>query len=295
MECDNYKTIIMRTSNHWLRTIALLSCAVIIASSCGNEDDGKALWGNDPKNADVIYECGITSETEGFGIIEERDDDGSSCVRVEHHSFPESELYRLFSPNGNLRIIASGAQEQCGLDGYRIDYDEKGRVCNVICLGELDDEEYGKLGGEESSVKVMKRWLKHSLQEEPMGQDSLFVDRDQDGNITSMRNIDIPYNYRARLYIKEWGPFWGSDIEGGQLGFFVMVEKYQDLNGSYVNYLYCDGKLIAELAYWKGVFIKARTYNRRGVMVDMYTDRSIDVAEQAYDDFWSTPIWYVDK
>lgn len=285
----------MRTSNHWLKAIALLSCVVIMASSCGNENDGKALWGNDPKNADVIYECGITPETDGFVIIEERDDDGSSCVRVEHNFFPESELYRLYSPNGNLRIIASGAQEQCGLDGYRIDYDEKGRICNVIFLGELDDEEYAKLGSEESSAKVFKRWLKHSLENEPMGHDSTFVDRDQDGNITSMRDIDIPYDYRARLSIKEWGHFWGSDLDGGHLGFFIMVEKFRDLDGSYVNYLYYNGKLIAEMAYWKGVFIKARTYNSRGVMVNMYTDRNLDVVEQAYIDYWDTPMWYIDK
>ena len=273
--------------------LALFAFAAIAIFGCSKDDN--SIWGCDPKGAESIYESGITPETDGFELVEEKDADGSSCVRVEHHFFPESELFQLYSPNENLRIIAFGAQEQCGLDGYRIDYDENGRVCNVICLGGLDDEEYGKLGGEESSVKVMKRWLQRSLQEDPVGQDSLFVDRDQDGNITSMRDIDIPYDYRARLFIKEWVPFWGSDIEGGHLGFYVMVEKVRDLDGSYVNYLYCDGKLIAELAYWKGVFIKARTYNRRGVMVDKYTDRSIDVAEQAYEDRWQEPMWYVDK
>lgn len=280
----------------YYKTFANFICLALFCITiygCGNKEPD--LWGEDPKDAESIYECEITPDTEEFEIVEDKDKDGSCCIRIDHHSFPESDHYRLYSPNGNLRIIASGAQEQCGLDGYRIDYDEKGRVCNVICLGELHDEEYGKLGGEESSVKVMKRWLKHSLEEEPVGQDSIFVDRDQDGNITSMRNIDIPYNYRARLYIKEWGPFWGSDIEGGHLGFFVMVEKYRDLDGSYVNYLYCDGKLIAELAYWKGVFIKARTYNNRGVMVNLYSDRSTDVEYQAYEDHWSTPMWYVDK
>ena len=273
--------------------LALFAFAAIALFGCSNDDN--SIWGCDPKGAESIYESGITPETDGFELVEEKDADGSVCVRVEHHSFPKSELYRLYSPNGNLRIIASGAQEQCGLDGYRIDYDEKGRVCNVICLGELADEEYAKLGGEESSAKVFKRWFKHSLKNEPMGQDSTFVERDQDGNITSMRDIDIPYDYRARLYIKEWGPFWGSDIEGGHLGFFVMVEKFRDLDGSYVNYLYCDGKLIAELAYWKGVFIKARTYNKRGVMVDTYSDRNMDVAEQAYEDFRDEKKWYVDN
>lgn len=276
---------------HSYFVLALFGFTVFATFSCSNEDNH--IWGCDPKGSESIYESSITSETEGFELIEEKDTDGSSCVRILHHSFPESELYRLYSPNGNLRIIASGAQEQCGLDGYRIDYDENGRVCNVIYLGELDDDEYGKLGGEESSVKIMKKWFNHSMKDKPIGQDSTFVDRDQNGNITSMRDIDIPYDYRARLYIKEWGPFWESDVDGGHLGFFVMVEKFRDLNGSYVNYIYYDGKLIAELAYWKGVFIKARTYNRKGVMVDMYTDRNIDVVEQAYEDFWDTPMWYV--
>lgn len=96
------------------------------------------------------------------------------------------------------------------------------------------------------------------------------------------------------MYIKEWGAFWESDLDGGRLGFFVMVEKSREKNGSYVNYLYCNGKLIAELAYWKGVFIKARTYNREGVMVGMYADRSIDIMKQTYGDYWTTPMWYVD-
>jgi len=277
----------MKTNSTIVIVIALIAFSLL---SCGHD---KELWGNDPKGAERIYEGGITAETEGFDLIEEKDADGSRCVSVEHHSFPASELYTLYSPNGNLRIIASGAQEQCGLDGYRIDYDENGRVCNVLSLGGLEDEEYGKLGDE--SVKVMKRWLQHSLKDEPAGLDSTFIKRDRDGNITSMRGIDIPSDYRAKLIIKEWGPFWGSDIDGGHLGFFVMVEKIRDLDGSYVNYLYCDGKLIAELAYWKGVFIKARTYNRRGVMVNMYDDRDIDITEQTYNDYWHEPKWYIDQ
>lgn len=266
---------------------------VLLYSSCNNNNKG--LWGLDPRGAEGIYECEIIPNTEGFGIVEEKDKDGSCCIRIEHHSFPESDHYRLYSPNGNLRIIASGAQEQCGLDGYRIDYDSNGKVCKILNLGELDDEEYGKLGNSESSVTIMKRWLQRSLIEEPYGQDSTFIRRNKKGNITSIRDIDIPTDYRAKLFIKEWGPFWGSDINGGHMGFFVKVEKVKNTDGSYVDYLYCDGKLIAELAYWKGVFIKARTYNNKGVMVDMYTDRSIDVIEQAYKDNCTEPKWYVEN
>jgi hypothetical protein len=270
---------------------ALLAFTVIAMVGCS--DDDKSLWECDPKGAETIYESSVTSETEEFKLIEETDADGSRCVSIEHHYFPASELYRLYSPNGNLRIIASGAQEQCGLGGYRIDYDEDGRVCNVIRLCALADDEYLKLGGDESSVNVLKRWLDLSLSVAPMGQDSMIVERDQDGNITSMRDIDIPYGYRARLFIKEWGPFWESDINGGCLGFFVMVENVRNTKGSYVNYLYLDGKLIAELAYRDGVFIKARTYNNMGVMVNVYTDSSVDVVEKAYNDFWKMPTWYV--
>lgn len=266
---------------------------VLLYSSCNNNNKG--LWGFDPRGAEGIYECEIIPNTEGFGIVEEKDKDGSCCIRIEHHSFPESDHYRLYSPNGNLRIIASGAQEQCGLDGYRIDYDSSGKVCKILNIGELDDEEYGKLGNSESSVTIMKRWLQRSLIEEPYGQDSTFIRRNKKGNITSIRDIDIPTDYRAKLFIKEWGPFWGSDINGGHMGFFIKVEKVKNTDGSYVDYLYCDGKLIAELAYWKGVFIKARTYNNKGVMVDMYTDRSIDVIEQAYKDNCTEPKWYVEN
>ena len=287
MECDNYKTIIMRTSNHWLKTIALLSCTVIITSNCGNEDDGKVLWGNDPKNADVIYECEITSGTEGFNIIEDRDDDGSCCIRIEHKSFPESDHCRLFSPNGNLRIIASGPVLQCGVNGYRIDYDKEGRVCNIVDIGEMNDEV--------PTVKNMKKWLQESLHREPDGNDSTFICRNDDGNISSIDGIDVPDGYKARVYIKEWGPFGGSETDGGMMGVFVSVEHIKKFDGSYVNYLYYNGKLLAELAYWKGVFIKARTYNKRGVMVDTYSDRSMDVAEQAYEDFWDERKWYVDN
>lgn len=268
--------------------------SLIMMASCNGDDNRTSLWENDPQGVESIYQCSIAPGTKGFLLVDTKDADGSKCVKVCPKSFPESELYQLYSPNSNLRVIASGAQEQCGLDGYRIDYDKGGRVCNVVALGELDDESYDKLSGKEPSVSIMKRWLQRSVKEMPEGHDSTFIKRDRDGNITSMRDIDIPHNYRARLYIKEWGPFWQSDIEGGHLAFFVMVEKFRDLNGSYVNYLYCNGKLLAELAYWKGTFIKARTYNSRGVMVNTYTDRSIDVMKQAYEDHESTPMWYVD-
>lgn len=278
----------MRSSSTKLLVLLLV---VYTFFSCTQEKD---LWRFDPQNAESIYEGENALETGGFNLKEERDDDGSRCVWVERYQSLGSELYRLYSPNGNLRIIASGAQEQGGLDGYRIDYDEDGRVCNVIYLGSLEDEEYIKLDGNGSSIKTMKRWLQRSLTKEPMKQEEPFLLYD-DESIFYLKDIKIPFNYKARLFIKEWGPFWLSDINGGQLGLFISVEKENTTEGSYVNYLYKNNKLIAELAYWKGVFIKARTYNNHGAMVDIYTDRNLDVVGQAYYDSWRDSKWYVDN
>ena len=263
---------------------------------CGGKEEKAEtnIWGIDPKNAECIYEADASLDPECFEVIEDEDEDGSRCVEIQHLRSPSSGHYRLLSPNGNLRIFASGSQEMCGLYGYRIDYDERGRVCNVMFIGVLDDDEYRKLI-EGSSVKVMKRWLEQSLRETPVEQHASFIRRNDSDEIISIGGIEIPYGYKARYYIKEWGPFWESDLNGGCLGFFVVTEKVENIDGSYVNYMYCDGNLIAELAYWKGVFIKARTYNRKGVMVDLYTDRTIDVANQAFYDQETTPVWYVDN
>lgn len=278
-----------------IRLVSALFVFTLLWGCGGNKEKAEInIWEADPKNAECIYEGDIELDPESFEVIEDVDDDGSRCLVIEHHTFASSGHYRLLSPNGNLRIFASGAQEMGGLFGYRIDYDDKGRMCNVMSIGVLDDEEYRKLG-EEPSVKVMKRWLELSLKETPVEQRASFVQRNDGDEIISIGGVEIPSGYKARFYIKEWGPFWESDLNGGCLGFFVIVEKVNTTDGSYVNYMYCNGSLIAELAYWKGVFIKARTYNEKGVMVGLYTDRTINVANQAFYDQETDPIWYVDN
>lgn len=279
-----------------IKLIAALFIFISLVGCGRNKEKAEInIWGADPKNAECIYKEGDTALTsESFEVIEDKDEDGSRCVVIKHHTFASSGHYRLLSPNGNLRIFASGAQEMGGLCGYRIDYDEKGRVCNVMSIGVLDDEEYRKLG-KEPSVKVMKRWLEQSLKETPVEQRASFICRNDRDEIISIGGVEIPSDYKAKYYIQEWGPFWDSDLNGGRLGFFVIVEKDNTPDGSYVNYMYCDGSLIAELAYWKGVFVKARTYNKRGVMVGLYTDRNINVANQAFCDQETNPVWYVDN
>ena len=86
--------------------------------------------------------------------------------------------------------------------------------------------------------------------------------------------------------------------DGGEFGLGcemgISTQEYQgDKSGSYVNYLYQDNHLLAELAYWKGTFIKARTYNRYGSLVAKYEDRSINIEEQTFWDFTEEPKWYV--
>lgn len=65
-------------------------------------------------------------------------------------------------------------------------------------------------------------------------------------------------------------------------------------SGSYVNYLYQNNHLVAELAYWKGTFIKARTYNHDGCMVHQYNDRNINIEDQTFQDWEEETKWYVD-
>lgn len=277
----------MKNCEHQLKAFLMSFWTIVIFLICGCGDKECSLWGFDPVGAESIYESGITSDTEGFEIVEEKDQDGSCSVIINHLSFPKSGHCRLYSPNGNLRIIASGPELQCGYNGYRIDYDEKGRVCCVTDIGENNEME--------PSAHNLKEWLHESLCKKSDDQYSISVRRDEDGNISSIGNVGVPSEYKAKFYIKEWGPFWESDIDGGCLGFFVIVEKVENVDGSYVNYMYCNDKLIAELAYWKGVFIKARTYNKNGIMVETYTDRDVNVEYQAFLDQWTNPKWYVDK
>ena len=117
--------------------------------------------------------------------------------------------------------------------------------------------------------------------------------RNQEKVVTKVGNIDVPSGYKAKYYLCEWGPFWSHDIDGGVISFFVKLEC-QEKDGSYVDYLYVNDNLLAELAYWKGKFIKARTYNNMGALVNQYNDRNMNILDQAFYDYYSSTKWYVD-
>ena len=96
------------------------------------------------------------------------------------------------------------------------------------------------------------------------------------------------------MSIDEVPDFWVSDINGGAVLFHALY-KESVTDGSSLAYLYADGQLVAELAYWKGTFIKTRTYNRYGQMIAVYNDREADPKSTAWYDRDMQTEWYAAK
>ena len=272
-----------------LFAIFALYCAMMLAAGCSGEPAGLV----DPENAEQIFVGNDEAESgPDFLRSEFTSSDNYTLTIVEHTTHASSEFCLLRTPNGNLCLIASGAQESCALSGYRIDYNPDGKVKCVSYLGRLDEDEYRKLDGNNGNVEIMKRWLETSRHSD--NSINFEIERDEEGNVAKVGNLEVPYGFTAKYYLSQWGPFWVSDINGGCIGFFVELID-NDIEGSSVNYLYMDNHLIAEKAYWKGTFIKARTYNHRGCMVETYTDRNINLLDQTFYDFTDTPRWYINE
>lgn len=264
-------------------------CAMTLAAGCSGHPAGLV----DPENAEQIFVGDGEAESgPDFLRSEFTSSDNYTLTIVEHTTHASSEFCLLRTPNGNLCLIASGAQEACGLSGYRIDYNPDGKVKCVSYLGYLDEDEYRKLDGNNGNVEIMKRWLETSRHSD--NSINFEIERDEEGNVAKVGNLEVPYGFTAKYYLSQWGPFWVSDIDGGCISFFVELID-NNIEGSSVNYLYMDNHLIAEKAYWKGTFIKARTYNHMGCMVKTYTDRNINLLDQTFYDFTDTSRWYVDE
>lgn len=264
-------------------------CAMMLAAGCSGDPAGLV----DPENAEQIFVGNDEAESgPDFLRSEFTSSDNYTLTIVEHTTHASSEFWLLRTPNGNLCLIASGAQEACGLSGYRIDYNPDGKVKCVSYLGRLDEDEYYKFDGNNGNVEIMKRWLETSRHSD--NSINFEIERDEEGNVAKVGNLEVPYGFTAKYYLSQWGPFWVSDIDGGCIGFFVELID-NDIEGSSVNYLYMDNHLIAEKAYWKGTFIKARTYNYMGCMVETYTDRNINLLDQTFYDFTDSPRWYIDE
>ena len=227
-----------------------------------------------------------------FTEVVQEDADGYRLQIIRHNSFAFTDLCKLFSPAGRMLLIASGCQECGSLGGYWIDYDSRGRVVKVCSTETCYDLEFLNEKGEKA-VKQARQWLNESKSAKPEVRYEIV--RDTTGNVVRAGNVCVPNGFKGRFYVKEWGPFWVSDLSGGVLAFFVVLENEETADRSYVNYLYANNHLVAELAHWNGTFIKARTYNRYGAMVQQYDDRDVDIHSMTYYDFNEETKWYADK
>ena len=288
----------MMKTNFSKNTLLIVAMLMAILSACTNHSPAnndsikESMWGNDPKNAEKVYSLPQKSANQDFEIASYKNPDGSITYHISHSTFAMTEFYSLYSPTGNLRLMAAGASEMADVYAYLISYNPKGQIDSISVLKPLGDMVAD--GMSKLTVKSAHDLFQQWIQNKNSIQYSYPVLRDSIGKVVAIGNVAIRDNYKTKLYIKEWGPFWTSDISGGMLGIFVLQEYQGDKSGSYVNYLYQGDHLVAELAYWKGTFIKARTYNHNGSMVHQYNDRTINVEDQTFQDWEEETKWYVD-
>lgn len=267
-------------------------CACTKQQSANKDSITESMWGNDPKNAETVYSLPPKSASKEFQEVSYKNADGSITRSIAHSTFAMTEFYSLYSPAGNLRLMAAGPSEMADVYSYLISYNSKGQIDSISVLKPLGDMVAD--GMSKLTVKSAHDLFQQWIQNKNSIQYSYPVLRDSIGKVVAIGKVAIRDNYKTKLYIKEWGPFWTSDISGGMLGIFVLQEYQGDKSGSYVNYLYQGDHLVAELAYWKGTFIKARTYNHDGSMVHQYNDRNINVEDLTFQDWEEETKWYVD-
>lgn len=288
----------MMKTNFSKNTLLIVAMLMAIFSACTNHSPAnndsikESMWGNDPKNAEKVYSLPQKSANQDFEIASYKNPDGSITYHISHSTFAMTEFYSLYSPASNLRLMAAGASEMADVYAYLISYNPKGQIDSISVLKPLGDMVAD--GMSKLTVKSAHDLFQQWIQNKNSIQYSYPVLRDSIGKVVAIGNVAIRDNYKTKLYIKEWGPFWTSDISGGMLGIFVLQEYQGDKSGSYVNYLYQGDHLVAELAYWKGTFIKARTYNHNGSMVHQYNDRTINVEDLTFQDWEEETKWYVD-
>lgn len=288
----------MMKTNFSKTTLLIVAMLMAIFSACTNHSPAnndsikESMWGNDPKNAEKVYSLPQKSANQDFEIASYKNPDGGITYHISHSTFAMTEFYSLYSPAGNLRLLAAGPSEMADVYSYLISYNSKGQIDSISVLKPLGDMVAD--GMSKLTVKSAHDLFQQWIQNKNSIQYSYPVLRDSIGKVVAIGNVAIRDNYKTKLYIKEWGPFWTSDISGGMLGIFVLQEYQGDKSGSYVNYLYQGDHLVAELAYWKGTFIKARTYNHDGSMVHQYNDRNINVEDLTFQDWEEETKWYVD-
>ena len=120
----------------------------------------------------------------------------------------------------------------------------------------LTDSEYGRLSkGSSYALETLRGKLTDSKCRAVYE-----VERNYKDEIVRVGSIEVIGGYRAEVYIKEWGPFWISDVDGGRFGFFVKLKPEGTKGGQNVELLYCNDKLIAEAAYENGIYRPSRRH-----------------------------------
>lgn len=250
----------------------------------------------DPDNAEVIYEPSVIEDSEAFDVFAFTNRSGYKSIAVDHTSFAFTDYYALYSPASNLKMVLAGCSECCSMAGYKIEYDNEGKVREVIAVEDVDSNNktpyYSRIASYKDNTAALKKWML----DKSMERNHYEIVRNEYGQVTAIGSVQVsPYYYTAKYFIKEWGPFWSSDVNGGKLAFFVLLEAKNKENCSSVDYLYADDHLVAELAYWNGVFIKALYYNQEGHFDGISEDRSTDVFEDSYWHYHNTGVfqWYL--
>lgn len=116
--------------------IILLSSTLFV--SCNHES--VQYNDTDPINGESIYIDAYNYDMDDFDITNSTSKDGYSLSYITHKTSAFSELYKLYTPNGNLRLVASMGSEELLFKGYRIDYEMNGSVSSVSYLGYLEEE-----------------------------------------------------------------------------------------------------------------------------------------------------------
>lgn len=122
----------------WM-TLLLISACTHHASS-NLDASTSSMWGNDPKGAEVIYRQDLVKPNDqAFETTHQKYEDGSEYVTIVHNQFANTAYHALYSPHGNLRLIAAGCSEMADVYGYLIDYTPNGKVEKISLLNPLGD------------------------------------------------------------------------------------------------------------------------------------------------------------
>lgn len=275
--------------NYKLLTPIIGLLLMLGAHSCTNKVNDEMKRNEHFVNCDETLYGGRYASDERFDVDTTFTDDNYYSISVSHKFFAFTSFTRLYSPTGKLLLIVAGCQEACEQSGYAIEYDGE-RISSVRMIAGLHDEIFWE--SEAKEADILQDFYTESLEKAP---DFTFEYSEKD-ILCGIKEINSPQSSiheSIECSIDECPSFWSSDLDGGGLCFFVTF-KSTDHTGSSVDYLYADGRLVAELAYWRGTFIKLRTYNIYGMLVGVYNNRNIDVKQQVIDDSYEMPQWYVE-